>query len=232
MAAAGIDYLIGVETETGRGLGPQMIAALVADCWATRPDIEAVVVDVLQDNRASWRALERAGFQRVWEGTLDSDDPERRRSLLPLRRRRDRAHDATVVHAPPCQTAHFTLGGRVMSQTVSPNPPDPPAPPCLDHRRSGGHPEVLRRRPRHATGRHLGRNRRALRGDPHLLPHVLRAWPTGVRWPSSSSPTRRIRPSSRRRSTSHPSAMLPCRWTKRRKMRSRIGSPRRATRSR
>jgi aminoglycoside 6'-N-acetyltransferase len=75
VAAAGIDYLIGVETETGRGLGPQMIAALVADCWASRPDIEAVVVDVLQENRASWRALERAGFHRVWEGTLDSDDP-------------------------------------------------------------------------------------------------------------------------------------------------------------
>ena len=75
MAAAGIDYLIGVETEVGRGLGPQMIAALVADCWATRPGIQAVVVDVLHDNRASWRALERAGFQRVWEGTLDSDDP-------------------------------------------------------------------------------------------------------------------------------------------------------------
>ena len=52
-----------------------MIAALVADCWATLPDIEAVVVDVLEENRASWRALERAGFHRVWAGTLDSDDP-------------------------------------------------------------------------------------------------------------------------------------------------------------
>ena len=36
---------------------------------------EAVVVDVLQENRASWRALERAGFHRVWEGTLNSDHP-------------------------------------------------------------------------------------------------------------------------------------------------------------
>jgi aminoglycoside 6'-N-acetyltransferase len=75
VAAAGIDYLIGVETETGRGLGTQMIAALVVDCWTTLPDVQAVVVDVLQENRASWRALERAGFQRVWEGMLDSDDP-------------------------------------------------------------------------------------------------------------------------------------------------------------
>ncbi len=75
LAAAGIDYLIGEEGETGRGLGPRMIAALVADCWTTLPGIEAVVVDVLQENRASWRALERAGFHRVWEGLLDSDHP-------------------------------------------------------------------------------------------------------------------------------------------------------------
>ncbi len=73
--AAGIDYLIGVENKTGRGLGPQMIAALVADCWTTHPALQVVVVDVLQENRASWRALERAGFRRVWEGVLESDHP-------------------------------------------------------------------------------------------------------------------------------------------------------------
>ncbi len=74
-AAAGIDYLIGVEDATGRGLGPQMIAALVADCWTTYPDVRTVVVDVLQENRASWRALEHAGFHRTWEGRLESDHP-------------------------------------------------------------------------------------------------------------------------------------------------------------
>jgi aminoglycoside 6'-N-acetyltransferase len=73
--AAGIDYLIGDENDTGRGIGPEMIAALVADCWAMHPHIQAVVVDVLQENRASWRALEHAGFDRVWQGTLDSDHP-------------------------------------------------------------------------------------------------------------------------------------------------------------
>ncbi len=75
LTAAGIDYLIGEEHATGKGLGPQMIAALVEDSWARFPDIEAVVVDVLQENRASWRALEHAGFQRVWEGTLHADHP-------------------------------------------------------------------------------------------------------------------------------------------------------------
>jgi len=73
--AAGIDYLIGDENETGRGLGPQMIATLVDDCWVTYPDIHAIVVDVLQENRASWRALEHAGFHRIWNGTLNSDHP-------------------------------------------------------------------------------------------------------------------------------------------------------------
>jgi aminoglycoside 6'-N-acetyltransferase len=32
-------------------------------------------VAVQQENPASWRALEGAGFQRVWAGMLDSDDP-------------------------------------------------------------------------------------------------------------------------------------------------------------
>jgi aminoglycoside 6'-N-acetyltransferase len=71
----GIDYLIGDEAMTGHGYGPEMISMVVADSWATYPDIPAVVVDVLQDNRASWRALERAGFHRVWDGILESDDP-------------------------------------------------------------------------------------------------------------------------------------------------------------
>ena len=75
VTAAAIDYLIGVESATGQGLGPQMIAALVDDCWSAYPDVEAIVVDVLQENRASWRALERAGFRRVWEGMLNSAHP-------------------------------------------------------------------------------------------------------------------------------------------------------------
>jgi aminoglycoside 6'-N-acetyltransferase len=75
VTAAGIDYLIGVESATRRGLGPQMIVALVDDCWTAHTDVEAIVVDVLQENRASWRALERAGFRRVWEGLLNSAHP-------------------------------------------------------------------------------------------------------------------------------------------------------------
>ncbi len=73
--AAGIDYLIGDEALLGRGLGVEMIERFVEDTWSRYPDVPAVVVDVQQDNRRSWRALEKAGFERIWSGTLDSDDP-------------------------------------------------------------------------------------------------------------------------------------------------------------
>lgn len=73
--AATIDYLIGVEARTGRGLGTEIIRRLVEDTWASYPEVPAVVVSVQQDNRPSWRALERAGFERVWSGMVDSGDP-------------------------------------------------------------------------------------------------------------------------------------------------------------
>ncbi len=72
---AGIDYLIGDPTMTGRGLGRQMIAAFVDLTWDRYPDITTVVVAVDQSNEASWRALEGAAFRRTWAGVLDSDDP-------------------------------------------------------------------------------------------------------------------------------------------------------------
>jgi aminoglycoside 6'-N-acetyltransferase len=72
--AAGIDYFIGVEQLIGGGLGPEMIDRFIANTWTRYPDIEAVVVTVLDDNRRSWRALEKVGFTRTWSGTLDSDD--------------------------------------------------------------------------------------------------------------------------------------------------------------
>jgi len=73
--AVGIDYLIGDETLTGHGLGPTMISHFVDHSWRRYPDIAAIAVGVQQGNRASWRALERAGFVRKWAGTLASDDP-------------------------------------------------------------------------------------------------------------------------------------------------------------
>ena len=66
--SAGIDYLIGDQTMTGRGLGRKMIAAFVDLLWDRYPDTTAVVVAVDQGNEASWRALEGAGFLRPGRG--------------------------------------------------------------------------------------------------------------------------------------------------------------------
>ncbi len=73
--AVTIDYLIGELADTGRGLGPAIIAAVVADTWRTRPGATCVIVPVAAGNRASWRALEKAGFVRVAEGDLTPDNP-------------------------------------------------------------------------------------------------------------------------------------------------------------
>jgi aminoglycoside 6'-N-acetyltransferase len=86
--SAGIDYLIGDQTMTGRGLGRQMIAAFVDLTWRRYPDITAVIVAVDQANQASWRALAGADFLRTWAGVLNSDDPsDEGPSYLYVRRR-------------------------------------------------------------------------------------------------------------------------------------------------
>jgi aminoglycoside 6'-N-acetyltransferase len=73
--AAGIDYLIGVEALTGRGLGSALVASFVTETWSAYPEVSALVVDVAVGNRRSWRTLERVGFTRVWTGPIDSGHP-------------------------------------------------------------------------------------------------------------------------------------------------------------
>ena len=70
-----VDYLIGDPADTGRGIGPAVIAALVADTWASYADCPAVVVPVAAGNRPSWRALEKAGFRHVGTARLEPDNP-------------------------------------------------------------------------------------------------------------------------------------------------------------
>jgi len=74
-SGAGIDYLIGDPTMTGRGLGRRMIDAFVNLTWDRYRDVTAVIVAVDQGNEASWRALEGAAFLRAWAGVLQSGDP-------------------------------------------------------------------------------------------------------------------------------------------------------------
>ncbi len=73
--ALSIDYLIGAPDHRGRGLGAAMIDAFIAESWDAHPASADVIVPVAAGNRASWRALERAGFARVAEGRLTPDNP-------------------------------------------------------------------------------------------------------------------------------------------------------------
>jgi aminoglycoside 6'-N-acetyltransferase len=73
--AAGIDYLIGEPDRVGRGLGTAMVAAFVDDLFVRYPDVTQILVDPQVDNRPSWRVLERAGFERIWTGHIEDDDP-------------------------------------------------------------------------------------------------------------------------------------------------------------
>lgn len=70
-----VDYLIGEVSLTGKGLGARVIRAVVDETWTSHPAAPAVVVPVSAANRASWRALEKAGFTRVAEGELEPDNP-------------------------------------------------------------------------------------------------------------------------------------------------------------
>jgi aminoglycoside 6'-N-acetyltransferase len=73
--AIGIDYLIGEATLTGRGLGTIAITAFTRLALARYPAAALMAVAVSQDNPASWRVLEKAGYSRCWTGELVSDDP-------------------------------------------------------------------------------------------------------------------------------------------------------------
>jgi aminoglycoside 6'-N-acetyltransferase len=88
---AGLDYLIGRPERLGRGLGPQMLDAFSADTFGRYPECDTIAVAVHADNRRSWRALEKIGYRRVYEGALESDDPaDEGIQVVYVRDRRDR----------------------------------------------------------------------------------------------------------------------------------------------
>jgi aminoglycoside 6'-N-acetyltransferase len=73
--AAGMDYLIGDELLLGQGLGPRMLRQFLDEVLPRYPSVPSIALSVGQGNRRSWRALEKLGFLRVWEGDVVSDDP-------------------------------------------------------------------------------------------------------------------------------------------------------------
>ena len=92
-AALSVDYLIGEPELRGRHLGASMISAFVTASWAACPDAGAIVVPVAAGNLASWRALERAGFDRIAEGQMEPDNP-----------RDGRDHYVYAIRRPPAAT--------------------------------------------------------------------------------------------------------------------------------
>lgn len=73
--AAGMDYLIGDVTLVGKGLGPRMIRQFLDEVLPRYPEVASIALSVGQGNQRSWRAIEKLGFHRVWEGNIVSDDP-------------------------------------------------------------------------------------------------------------------------------------------------------------
>ncbi|MFD7665109.1 GNAT family N-acetyltransferase [Streptomyces sp. NPDC059788] len=70
-----LDYLIGEPEQVGRGHGPRMIRAVVRATWRDHPYAPDILIPVPVANRASWRALEKAGLRRAAEGELEPDSP-------------------------------------------------------------------------------------------------------------------------------------------------------------
>lgn len=73
--AVTIDYLVGDLGRVGQGLGSRMIASIVARTWTDYPSAPAVLVAVVAANRASWRALEKAGATRIATGDMEPENP-------------------------------------------------------------------------------------------------------------------------------------------------------------
>jgi aminoglycoside 6'-N-acetyltransferase len=73
--AAGIDYMIGVAELIGVGLGPIIVDSFTKLTFERYADIDRMGVAVQQANHRSWRTLEKAGYVRVFEGMIESDDP-------------------------------------------------------------------------------------------------------------------------------------------------------------
>ncbi len=74
--AVELDYMIADPALRGRGLGARMITLAVEDTWKAHPSAPAVLVAVVAAaNTASWRALEKAGLQRIAEGAMSPENP-------------------------------------------------------------------------------------------------------------------------------------------------------------
>jgi RimJ/RimL family protein N-acetyltransferase len=72
---AGIDYLIGEPDLRGRGIGPAAIRAFAPLVFDRFPHATGIAAVPLAANRASCRALEKAGFHHLHDRDLPTTDP-------------------------------------------------------------------------------------------------------------------------------------------------------------
>lgn len=105
VGALSFDYLIGEPDMRGRGLGAAMITAFVADSATRHPQARDVLVPVATANRPSWRALERAGFERFARGELAPDNPRDSRDHYVYRRSLGAGAPATTAAKRPKMTS-------------------------------------------------------------------------------------------------------------------------------
>jgi aminoglycoside 6'-N-acetyltransferase len=75
LPSAGLDCFIGDPDRCGRGLGTAVCVAFTRLIFSLYPDISVIVAYPSKHNHASCRALDKAGFVRLAEHKLDSDDP-------------------------------------------------------------------------------------------------------------------------------------------------------------
>lgn len=72
--AAGIDYLIGNVDYAGKGFGTKAIQKITKLAFELYPEVDVLVSVPQKDNRASCRALEKAGFTLVDERQMQSEN--------------------------------------------------------------------------------------------------------------------------------------------------------------
>ncbi|MGW5053843.1 GNAT family N-acetyltransferase [Actinokineospora sp. NPDC004072] len=70
-----LDYLIGDPELTGKGLGTRLIRWAVERTWADFPQAPVIIIPIAAANRASWRALEKAGATRIATVELEPENP-------------------------------------------------------------------------------------------------------------------------------------------------------------
>lgn len=85
----GIDYVIGVPELVGSGIGPQAIWAYVRDVVpALHPAAARILASPNADNTRSVRALEKAGFRRLGDTTVQTGDGVEQQTICVLDRAR------------------------------------------------------------------------------------------------------------------------------------------------